>query len=194
MILVIDNYDSFVFNLNRYLHMLDLPTTVMRHDQGVMRYLQQHKVSHIVISPGPGRPEDAGESLAAVRWAAQHHIPVFGVCLGHQVIAQAFGAKVVQAAQPVHGRASYVFYQAHPLFTGMANPFPAARYHSLLVEAHTATLKVIAATEDDAIMALAHPVLPIVGVQFHPESILTPYGMQLLDNFFCWSTLYAQQS
>ena len=184
MIVLIDNYDSFVHNLARYFRRLEQETVVVRNDATSPRDIIARRPEAIVLSPGPCTPTDAGCSLELVREAAGK-IPILGVCLGHQVIGEAFGGKVVRAYRPVHGQASLIRHDESPLFEGLKNPLVVGRYHSLVVDDQTIPheLEVTARTEDRIVMALAHRRFPIFGVQFHPESILTESGYRLLANF-----------
>jgi anthranilate synthase/aminodeoxychorismate synthase-like glutamine amidotransferase len=184
MILLIDNYDSFVFNLVRYLRELGQETAVVRNDRLRLDDVATMAPRAVVISPGPRGPEDAGVCVEFVR-RFRNTIPMLGVCLGHQAIAAAFGGRVVRAAEPVHGRTSPIHHDGGGLFAGLANPFTATRYHSLVVEEATlpAELVVDARTPDGIPMALRHRERPIFGVQFHPESVLTDGGHALLRNF-----------
>jgi anthranilate synthase/aminodeoxychorismate synthase-like glutamine amidotransferase len=184
MILLIDNYDSFVHNLARYLVELGVETEVVRNDALTIEQIAARAPQAIVISPGPCTPVEAGVSLEVVRRLGPT-IPLLGVCLGHQAIGMALGGRVIRAPQPVHGRTSLVHHAGTPLFTGLPNPFRATRYHSLIVERESlpAELIPVAATADGLIMALEHVTWPVYGVQFHPESILTECGHQLLANF-----------
>lgn len=184
MILLIDNYDSFVFNLARYFERLGQPTHVVRNDAIDVATVRQLRPDALVLSPGPCSPDQAGCSLDLVR-GLYKELPILGVCLGHQAIAAALGGRVVQAREPVHGRATRVEHDNRGIFTGLANPFEACRYHSLVVEEASLpdSLEVCARTEDGVVMALRHRALPVVGVQFHPESILTPVGYDLLGGF-----------
>jgi anthranilate synthase/aminodeoxychorismate synthase-like glutamine amidotransferase len=184
MLLVIDNYDSFVFNLARYLVELGYETQVVRNDAISVADVRELKPEAIVLSPGPGTPADAGACVELVRELAGE-IPMLGVCLGHQAIAAAFGADIIRATEPVHGRTSAVHHDGTGLFEGLPDPLVATRYHSLIVDADTLPdeLQVTARTGDGIPMALAHRALPIYGVQFHPESVLTRSGPLLLANF-----------
>ena len=184
-ILLIDNYDSFTYNLVHYLSELGAEVEVIRND--VMRaadILGKHPAG-IVLSPGPATPNEAGVCLELIAEAAKRRTPVFGVCLGHQAIGQAFGGKVIRAPKLMHGKTSPIYHLSHPMFAGIPSPFTATRYHSLMVERATlpACLTITANTEDGLIMGLAHKELPIYGVQFHPESIASEYGHQILKNF-----------
>jgi len=184
MLLVIDNYDSFTYNLVQYLGELGQAVRVVRNDEIPAAEIGQIAPSHIVISPGPCTPNEAGISLDTIKlWAGK--IPIFGVCLGHQSIGQAFGGKIVRAARVMHGKTSKIFHDEKGAFTGLPNPFEATRYHSLLIERASVpdVLEVTAKTWDEEIMAVRHKTLPIEGVQFHPESFLTTVGKDLLRNF-----------
>ena len=190
MILLIDNYDSFTYNLVQYFGALGQEVLVRRHDAISLAEIDALAPDHLVISPGPGTPDEAGISLAAIRHCAGR-LPILGVCLGHQAIAQAFGARVVRAARVMHGKTSAIRHQEMGLFAGLKQPLTVTRYHSLIVEAESlpAELEVTAWTLPDQpqqkpeIMGLRHRHQPIVGVQFHPESILSEQGMELLANF-----------
>ncbi len=189
MILLIDNYDSFVHNLARYFRMLGRRTKVVRNDQADIDRIAGTPPCAIVISPGPCTPDQAGMSLALVERLA-HRFPILGVCLGHQVIAQAFGGRIVRAREPMHGRASQIYHDQSKMFRGIGIPFSAARYHSLIVQRDSMPLEiaVTAWADDGTVMAIQHRELPVVGLQFHPESILTGHGLHLLQNFldqFC---------
>ncbi|MGE5598522.1 MAG: anthranilate synthase component II [Bacteroidota bacterium] len=183
MIALIDNYDSFVYNLAQYFGELGAPVEVYRHDALSVEELAARRPSHLVISPGPGYPRDAGISLAAIAHFAGR-IPILGVCLGHQCIGEAFGGRVIPH-RPVHGKTSSIRHRGEGILAGLPDPFSAARYHSLVVEAASmpAELAVTATTEPGLVMAVAHRSMPIYGVQFHPESILTECGRDLLRNF-----------
>jgi anthranilate synthase/aminodeoxychorismate synthase-like glutamine amidotransferase len=184
MILLIDNYDSFVHNLARYFERLGQRTIVVRNDAIDVPAVQAMRPNAIVLSPGPCTPREAGASLEIVR-QLHREVPILGVCLGHQVIAEALGAMVVAARTPVHGRASVVEHNSRGLFEGVPSPLRAGRYHSLVVEPESLPtgLQPTAWTADGVLMALAHGRWPLYGVQFHPESILTQYGYDLLANF-----------
>jgi anthranilate synthase/aminodeoxychorismate synthase-like glutamine amidotransferase len=184
LLLLIDNYDSFVHNLARYFRRLEQETVVVRNDQIDPAAVRRMRPAVIVLSPGPCAPDQAGASLALVRELHQE-LPILGVCLGHQTIGQALGGRVVRALEPVHGRSSEVFHAGQGIFAGLPNPLRCARYHSLVVEEASlpADLRVLARTADGVVMALAHRRLPVVGVQFHPESILTDCGYALLAAF-----------
>ncbi len=184
MILVIDNYDSFTYNLVQLMGELGGELCVVRNDQITLDQIRDMSPSHIVISPGPGNPDDGGVSLDVIHHLGAH-IPLLGVCLGHQCIGQAYGGVVRRADRLMHGKTSMIYHAHDPLFTGLPSPFEATRYHSLIVEEATLpdSLAVIAFTEEGDIMALRHKAYPVVGVQFHPESILTTYGKRILQNF-----------
>ncbi|MBX7245669.1 MAG: aminodeoxychorismate/anthranilate synthase component II [Candidatus Sumerlaeaceae bacterium] len=184
MLLVIDNYDSFTFNLVQYLGELGAEMEVVRNDKIELPRILEMAPSHIVISPGPCTPNEAGISLDIVKVFGET-VPILGVCLGHQCIGQSFGGSVVRADKVMHGKTSEIFHSGDPLFDGMSNPFIATRYHSLIVKRDTipAALEVIAWTGDDIVMGLKHRTQPVWGVQFHPESILTTEGKTLLGNF-----------
>ncbi|MCD6308779.1 MAG: aminodeoxychorismate/anthranilate synthase component II [Candidatus Latescibacteria bacterium] len=184
MILMIDNYDSFTFNLVQYMGELGADLAVHRNDKISIREITAMKPEKIVISPGPCTPDEAGISLDVVR-TFTGEIPLLGVCLGHQTVGQAFGGKVVRAPKIVHGKTSEIHHDGRTIFAGLDNPFTATRYHSLVVErdALPECLEVSAWTDDGIIMALRHREHPTEGVQFHPESILTGEGKKLLDNF-----------
>ncbi len=184
MLLVIDNYDSFTYNLVQYLAELGQTVKVVRNDELTVPQIAALAPERIVISPGPCTPNEAGVSLAVISDLAGK-IPILGVCLGHQSIGQAFGGKVIRAQQVVHGKTSRIFHNETGLFTGLPNPFEATRYHSLVVQRTTLPdcLEVTAKTWDEEIMGLRHKTLPVWGVQFHPESFLTINGKDILRNF-----------
>ncbi len=182
-ILVIDNYDSFVFNLVQYLAQLGAECTVVRNDE--IEVSEADKYDGVLISPGPGTPERAGISVAMVHYCAEKKIPLFGVCLGHQAIGVAFGATVSQAPELLHGKTSLVHHKNVGVLANIPDPFNATRYHSLAVERATvpAQLQITGETESGVVMALQHTSLPIHGVQFHPESVLTEHGHDMLANW-----------
>ncbi len=184
MIVLIDNYDSFTFNLFHYLGELGAEVVVHRNDKITPAEVVAAEPEAIVLSPGPCTPDDAGICLDLIR-AASASIPVFGVCLGHQAIGQVFGGKVVRAPTPVHGKLSLIKHQGAGVFRGINGPFQATRYHSLVVDRATmpAELQTIAETDDHLVMGLAHKTLPVHGVQFHPESIASEHGHLILKNF-----------
>ncbi len=186
MIIMIDNYDSFTYNLYQYAGMIEPDIEVIRNDKIDLAGLIAKKPSHIIVSPGPGYPSDAGISVEVVREMGAY-CPVLGICLGHQAVGEAFGGKIVLApGGPVHGKKSMVKLEADCLlYEGFGESIPVARYHSLVVDGDTlpAVLKVTARTAEGLIMGLQHRTLPVYGVQFHPESILTENGMQMIRNF-----------
>lgn len=184
MVLLIDNYDSFVYNLMRYVQELGFTTQVHRNDRLTISQIESLQPSHIVLSPGPGTPQTAGICLNAIQYFAPS-IPILGVCLGHQAIGQAFGAEVIAAKQPTHGKASFIQHDEKGIFQGLGNPLKVGRYHSLAVspDGLPECLEVTAFTADGEIMALQHRSHPTIGLQFHPESILTEQGHALLFNF-----------
>ena len=182
---VVDNYDSFVYNLVQYLGELGAEPIVHRHDQVTLDELLALAPDAVLISPGPGRPEDAGISNDAIRVFGERGVPVLGVCLGHQAIGHVFGAAVVRAPRLMHGKTSPVEHQGVGVFAGLPSPLTATRYHSLVIDPATLPdeLAVTARTADGTVMGVRHRELPIEGVQFHPESILTGHGHDLLRNF-----------
>jgi anthranilate synthase/aminodeoxychorismate synthase-like glutamine amidotransferase len=185
MVLVLDNYDSFTYNLVQYLGELGADVTVVRNDAATLDEIAATRPDHIVISPGPGRPEDAGVTMALIERMGRA-TPILGVCLGHQAIGAVFGGRVVRAPVPMHGKTSTIEHNGRGVFSGLTGPFQASRYHSLIVaeEDLPAELEVTARTrEDKLIMGLRHRQRPIHGVQFHPESILTDEGRKILRNF-----------
>ena len=185
-VIVIDNYDSFTYNLVQYLGELKQEVLVYRNDEIALEQIKDLNPSHIVISPGPGRPDDAGISKSLIKKFAGT-IPILGVCLGHQSIGEVFGGKVVNAPELMHGKTSEIIHAGISIFKDIKNPFTATRYHSLIVDLQsieTTSLEVIARTNDNLIMALKHKEFNnLIGVQFHPESILTEFGHELLINF-----------
>jgi anthranilate synthase/aminodeoxychorismate synthase-like glutamine amidotransferase len=183
MLTIIDNYDSFTYNLVQYLGELGAEIEVYRNDQITVDALAARNPAQIVISPGPGAPDDAGISKEVIRQLGPH-IPTLGVCLGHQCIGEVFGGKVSRAPRLMHGKTSPVYHYGGGLFTGVPSPFEATRYHSLIVEDPLPdTLEITAFTKEGEMMGLRHKEFPIHGVQFHPESILTTHGKQILKNF-----------
>jgi anthranilate synthase/aminodeoxychorismate synthase-like glutamine amidotransferase len=184
-VVVIDNYDSFVYNLVQYLGELGAEPIVHRHDALAIDALLELDPDAVLISPGPGRPEDAGVSNDAIRAFGERGVPVLGVCLGHQCIGQIYGGRVERAPRVMHGKTSEITHDGKGVFAGIASPFTATRYHSLVVarDSVPASLEVTAESEDGLVMGLRHRELPIEGVQFHPESILTESGHDLLRNF-----------
>jgi para-aminobenzoate synthetase component 2 len=184
-ILVLDNYDSFVYNLVQYLAQLGATTLVRRNDEVSASQLSELGVDGVLISPGPGTPEEAGVSMDMVRAAAEASMPLFGVCLGHQAIAAVFGATVQRAPELLHGKTSQVYHDGIGVLAGLPAPFTATRYHSLAVLDSTvpAELQITGRTSSGVVMALRHVSLPIEGVQFHPESVLTQGGHRMLANW-----------
>jgi anthranilate synthase component II len=184
-VLVIDNYDSFVYNLVQYLGELGAEPVVHRHDDLDLAALRALEPDAVLVSPGPRRPEDAGISNDAIRGFAASGVPVLGVCLGHQCIGHVYGGHVVRAPRVMHGKTSVIAHDGDGVFAGLANPLTATRYHSLVVERASVPdeLVVSAESEDGLVMGLRHRTLPVEGVQFHPESILTESGHALLRNF-----------
>lgn len=183
MILLIDNYDSFVHNIARYVGELGRERRVVRNDAIDVDDIAAELPEAIILSPGPGTPDDAGVSLDVVRRLGER-VPILGVCLGHQCIGQVYGGTVRRAQRPVHGKISRISHDDHGVFAGLPNPLRVGRYHSLVVDIEAATgLEATAYTDEGEVMALAHRWYPVVGVQFHPESVLTEHGHDLLKNF-----------
>ncbi len=184
MLLMIDNYDSFTYNLVQYLGELGEDVRVYRNDQITVPEIEKLKPDHIVISPGPCTPNEAGVSVETIQKLGGK-FPILGVCLGHQSIGQAYGGKIVRAKQLMHGKTSMIQHANKGVFAGLPNPFEATRYHSLVIERSSMpdVLEITAWTDDDEIMGVRHKTLPVEGVQFHPESILTQHGHELLKNF-----------
>lgn len=182
-VLVVDNYDSFVFNLVQYLQQLGAECTVVRNDAVTVEEAAHY--DGVLISPGPGTPERAGVSVAMIKYCAEHSIPLFGVCLGHQAIGVAFGATVSRAPELLHGKTSLVYHKQQGVLSELPSPFTATRYHSLCVEKDSVpdVLEVTGTTNSGLVMSMQHTTLPIHGVQFHPESVLTEHGHQLLANW-----------
>ncbi|MDO9534962.1 MAG: aminodeoxychorismate/anthranilate synthase component II [Bacillota bacterium] len=192
MILIIDNYDSFTFNLAQELGSMGLEIEVRRNDAFTLEELEQMPLRAVFISPGPGEPGSAGLSLKAVGYF-KNRLPVLGICLGHQVIGAYFGARVVRASRLMHGKTSLIHHHGDSIFMGIDSPFEAMRYHSLLVSRDflPPSLEVIAATEEGEIMAIRHKIYGnLVGLQFHPESLFTPHGRAILNNFCRLSGLF----
>ncbi|MDR0504870.1 MAG: aminodeoxychorismate/anthranilate synthase component II [Bifidobacteriaceae bacterium] len=187
-ILVVDNYDSFAYTLVDYLRQLGAQVVVARNDQvpGAEQGQATQNYDGVLISPGPGAPSGAGATLAVIRECAERSVPMLGVCLGHQALGELFGARVVHAPQLRHGKTSQIMHDGRGVFTSLPNPLTATRYHSLAVVDPPSVLRVTAQADDAVIMGLAHQSLPLHGVQFHPESILSQYGHRLLAN---WLTL-----
>ncbi|HVB25592.1 MAG TPA: aminodeoxychorismate/anthranilate synthase component II [Ktedonobacteraceae bacterium] len=184
MLLLIDNYDSFTYNLYQYLSELGAQVEVRRNDQVTLDEIEAMQPDHLVISPGPCTPHEAGLSCAIIERFGPS-IPLLGVCLGHQAIGQVYGGHVIRAPEPVHGKTSKMYHKSQGVFQNLPAPFEANRYHSLIVERATlpTELEITAETADGLIMGLRHLTYPVEGVQFHPESILTPVGKDLLRNF-----------
>ena len=185
MLLIIDNYDSFTYNLVQYLGELGAEMRIVRNDEVTVDEIEKDlKPEKILISPGPGTPDNAGISLSTIERFAER-IPILGVCLGHQAIGQYFGGRVVRGPQPVHGKPVNITHDGKTIFSGIPQNFAAGRYHSLVVDRETVPdcLEISAESPDGLIMAMRHKTLPVEGVQFHPESILTEHGKQLLSNF-----------
>lgn len=185
MIVVIDNYDSFTFNLVQYIGEINPHITILRNDAVDLNALETLSIDRIVISPGPGRPTQAGCSMAVIRqWYTR--VPILGVCLGHQAIGEVFGATIAYASSIMHGKTSPIVHTNPTIFNGVPSPFTATRYHSLIVDRHTVPLDTLAITaqlDDGTIMAIQHVTYPTIGIQFHPESILTDYGKTIIANF-----------
>jgi para-aminobenzoate synthetase component II len=184
MILMIDNYDSFTFNLVQYLGELGQELIVKRNDEITIEEIEQLNPEFLMISPGPCSPNEAGISMEAINYFAGK-IPIFGVCLGHQSIAQVFGGDVIRADRLMHGKTSQIHHDGKSVFGGLNNPFTATRYHSLIVKKETLPecLEITAWTDEGEIMGIRHKTLPVEGVQFHPESIMTSFGKEMLRNF-----------
>ena len=184
-LLMIDNYDSFTYNLVQYLGEIGADVEVIRNDSESLDALLERRPDGVVISPGPGVPQDAGVSIQVVEAFAARGTPVFGVCLGHQSIGVVYGGRIVRARSIMHGKTSQMHHQGQGVFAGLPDPFVATRYHSLVIEPESCpdVLEVTARTEDGEIMGVRHRELPVEGVQFHPESILTEVGKPLLGNF-----------
>lgn len=189
MLLMIDNYDSFTYNIVQYFGQLGEDVQVIRNDKITLMEIENLKPSRLVISPGPCSPQEAGISVAAIKHFAGK-IPILGVCLGHQSIGYAFGGTIIRSVSLMHGKTSPIIHNGKDLFAGLPNPFKATRYHSLVVDRPTLPdcLEITAYVENGEIMGLKHKNLPVWGVQFHPESILTEVGMDLLDNFLSISS------
>ncbi|MBN2001364.1 aminodeoxychorismate/anthranilate synthase component II [candidate division KSB1 bacterium] len=184
MILVIDNYDSFTYNLVQYMGTLQNDIIVRRNDEITCTEIEQLLPERIVISPGPGYPQEAGVSLKIIQYFFRK-VPILGVCLGHQCIVEAMGGTIGPAPELVHGKPSDIYHDGKNLFKGVQNPFPAGRYHSLIAERDTLPdcLEITASTKDDLVMGVRHKKYPLEGLQFHPESILTREGMNIIKNF-----------
>ena len=184
MIALIDNYDSFTYNLVQYFGELGAEIKVFLNDEIKVEQIEQLNPEALIISPGPGRPEDAGISMDAIKKLGPK-IPTLGICLGHQCIGEIYGGRVTHAKEILHGKTSLIRHSKHPLFDQVSNPFKATRYHSLIVEEINLPIELdpIAITDDGTIMAVAHKKFPVFGLQFHPESVFTNVGMHILDNF-----------
>ena len=195
MLLLIDNYDSFTYNLAQYLAELGAEVVVRRNDAITVAEAEALAPAHLVISPGPCTPNEAGVSGALIERLGSR-VPTLGVCLGHQCIAAVYGGRVIRAPEPVHGKVSAIYHQGAGLLAGLPRPFDATRYHSLIVERETLppTLEVTAESGDGLVMALRHREYPIEGVQFHPESILTTAGKDLLRNFLRMASVHPVQT
>ena len=184
MILMIDNYDSFTYNLYQYIGTLNSDIEVYRNDKITVKEVIEKKPDHIILSPGPGFPNDAGICIELIKEAGD--IPVLGVCLGHQAIGEAFGAKIVHAPRIMHGKSDTVeIDESCPIFEGIGKTLEVGRYHSLVIDNNSLpdNLKITAASDDGCIMAIRHKERPVYGIQFHPESVLTPQGMKMIENF-----------
>jgi anthranilate synthase/aminodeoxychorismate synthase-like glutamine amidotransferase len=184
MVLVIDNYDSFVYNLAQYLGELGWDSAVYRNDQVTLAQIERLSPSHIIISPGPCTPIEAGISNDII-WRFAGRIPILGVCLGHQCIGYVFGGQIIRAAVPTHGKSSLVYHDGRTIYESLPNPFEAGRYHSLIIKRDTlpSSLALAAETDDSVIMGIRHRDYVVEGVQFHPESIMTDVGHDVLENF-----------
>ena len=189
-VLVIDNYDSFVYNLVQYIGEAGAEPVVHRHDELTIDQVRDVAADAILISPGPGRPEDAGVSNDVIAQLAGE-VPILGVCLGHQCIGQVYGGRIVRAPQVMHGKTSQIQHAGVGVLAGLPDPFVATRYHSLVIEPASVpeVLEVTATAEDGTIMAVRHRELPVEGVQFHPESILTNFGHEIVENFLRLATV-----
>ncbi len=184
MILIIDNYDSFVYNIARYVESTGHETQVIRNDKITINQIENLKPSHIIISPGPGEPKSAGISIDLIKYFYTK-LPVLGICLGHQAIGYAFGSNIIKAKHPMHGKASFIYHNNNYIFNKLKSPISCGRYHSLIIDAinDNSELEVIASSIENEIMAIKHKIYPTFGVQFHPESILTEYGIDIINNF-----------
>ncbi|MBM7558621.1 anthranilate synthase component II [Marinitoga litoralis] len=194
MILMIDNYDSFTYNLVHYLNLLNEEVLVYRNDKITIEEIEKLNPDMIVISPGPKTPNEAGISLEIIK-VFKEKIPIFGVCLGHQTIAQSFGAKVIKAKEPVHGKVYPIKHNSKGVFKGLKNPLNVTRYHSLVVskEDLPEDLEITAESLEGEIMAIKHKKYPIESVQFHPEAVLTEHGLDMLKNFLSFAKMYRKE-
>lgn len=185
MILVIDNYDSFTYNLVQYIKQIGIEVKVVRNDQIAIGEIEQLNPEFILLSPGPGNPDHAGICIEVVKHFF-NKIPILGVCLGHQVIAQAFGGKIIKAKRPMHGKTSFITHDGKSIFAGLENSFKVTRYHSLIVEEKSLSqdLDITSKSEDGEIMGIRHRQYKVEGIQFHPEAILTENGLKMIQNFF----------
>lgn len=185
MILVIDNYDSFTYNLVQYIRQIGIEVKIVRNDQIAIGEIEQLNPEFLLLSPGPGNPDHAGICIEVVKHFF-HKIPILGVCLGHQVIAQAFGGKIIKAKRPMHGKTSFITHDGKSIFAGLENSFKVTRYHSLIVEEKSLSqdLDITAKSEDGEIMGIRHRQYKVEGIQFHPEAILTENGLKMIQNFF----------
>ncbi|HYV92479.1 MAG TPA: aminodeoxychorismate/anthranilate synthase component II [Chitinophagales bacterium] len=191
MLLLIDNYDSFTYNLQDYFSQLGKPCEVIRNDEKSIEEIIVMNPEAIILSPGPETPSKAGIMMEVIK-RFHRKIPVLGICLGHQGIGEFFGASLVRAEKIMHGKTSLVYHQHHPLFENVPSPFEAMRYHSLLLKnVESTSLQIIATTVDHEVMAIIHPQYKTCGIQFHPESILTSYGISILKNWLSWSGIDA---
>lgn len=183
-VLILDNYDSFTYNLAQYLQELGSEVVVYRNDEIDVKQVRRMRPNHLVISPGPGRPEDAGVSCDLVSELAGE-VAILGVCLGHQVIGMVMGGDVIRGPEPVHGKTSFVYHDSKTIYAGLPVPLEATRYHSLVIDAESVPpcLEVSGTTDDGLVMSVRHREIPVEGVQFHPESILTSSGKEMLGNF-----------
>jgi len=189
MVILLDNYDSFTYNLQDYFSQLGKPCEVIRNDEKTLEEIIRMDPDALILSPGPETPSKAGIMMDAIK-NFHTRIPVLGICLGHQGIGEFFGATLVGAEKIMHGKTSLIHHQHHPLFNNIPSPFEAMRYHSLILKNVESTcLQVIATTDEDEVMAIIHPQYKICGIQFHPESILTPHGILILKNWLQWSGL-----
>jgi para-aminobenzoate synthetase component 2 len=196
-ILVVDNYDSFVYNLVQYMAELGADVTVLRNDEVTPALVTSMAPDGVLVSPGPGHPRDAGNCVAIIRYCAEHALPMFGVCLGHQALGEAFGATIDRAPELLHGRSSLVQHEGRGVFAGVSNPLVVGRYHSLVVEDEGLPSEFeVTARSHGLIMGMRHRSLPLEGVQFHPESVLTQDGFRILANWLeeCGSTVARERS